>query len=209
MVGLLDALLAPVLCAGCGVPGSLWCTRCSAHPTRVLWRQCGIPVLSAYRFEGPIRRTIIDWKDEDSALASDRVAGWFERWLTALTAAMPDAVVVPIPSSPAANRHRGRDALLDVLSCVGAVPWLAPTRSRDDQAGLGRAARVRNLHGSMRWDGPPGRAVIVVDDVITTGSTMREAARALVAGGCREAVGFALASREHSNPVVDSSSGLC
>ncbi|WP_454261450.1 phosphoribosyltransferase family protein [Pseudoxanthomonas mexicana] len=58
----------------------------------------------------------------------------------------------------------------------------APTA---DQRLLGRTERAANVSGSMRARGAAGAAVIVVDDVVTTGATLVEAARALRAGGAR------------------------
>jgi predicted amidophosphoribosyltransferase len=64
------------------------------------------------------------------------------------------------------------------------VPALVHTRRVADQAHLGRAARAHNLAGSMAvapsWREVVGGATcVLVDDVVTTGSTLAEAARAL------------------------------
>jgi len=60
---------------------------------------------------------------------------------------------------------------------------LVPARAVRDQSGLTSVQRAANLHGAMRaTPGPPVR-VVVVDDVVTTGATLVEAARALVAQG--------------------------
>ena len=54
-----------------------------------------------------------------------------------------------------------------------------------DSAGLTTAARAANLDAAMRARPPrrDGRAAVVVDDIVTTGATLREAARALRAAG--------------------------
>ena len=200
MAPLLDALLAPPRCLGCGASGRPWCPDCAAtvrgSPVR---RSLGMPVLAVHRFDGPLRRAVIAWKEEGRAEARDLVRGWFGLALGPVLEAMPQSPVVPIPSSPAAERRRGALPLIDIL--MGVCPTrlrpdlLRAARQRADQAGLDRAGRTRNMQEAFRWCGGAGPAPIVVDDILTTGATMHAAAVTLRAAGVTEAVGFALAWR--------------
>ncbi|MEU9016312.1 phosphoribosyltransferase family protein [Actinomadura sp. NPDC048394] len=69
---------------------------------------------------------------------------------------------------------------------VVAVGGLRQCRRVADQAGLGAKARRDNLSGALEAVGRAplaGRRVVLVDDVITTGASLAEAARALRAAG--------------------------
>jgi predicted amidophosphoribosyltransferase len=67
---------------------------------------------------------------------------------------------------------------------------LAIARVAADQRGLDRAARRRNVENSLRARDVAGLRIVVIDDVVTTGATLEEAARALRAGGA-EVIGAA------------------
>ncbi|WP_084962140.1 ComF family protein [Thermoactinospora rubra] len=104
-------------------------------------------------------------------------------------------VLVPVPSASRTLRSRGHDPVGELaaraagLLCrtgraVAARPVLAQARPVGDQAGLTAARRAANLHGSLRVAHPVGAArAVLVDDVVTTGATIAEAARALRAAG--------------------------
>ena len=104
--------------------------------------------------------------------------------------------LVPVPSSPATVRARGFDATWALARRAAAHPTapaaldgpsvraqrlLGLSRRVQDQAGLGARARRDNLAGSFRVLRRPPAAtlVVLVDDVVTTGSSLVEAARAL------------------------------
>ena len=70
---------------------------------------------------------------------------------------------------------------------------LVRLRDTPSQTGLDAAARRRNVLGAMRARHSAPERVWLVDDVITTGATLREAARALRAAGARRVVALAAA----------------
>ncbi|HEX8972810.1 phosphoribosyltransferase family protein, partial [Oryzihumus sp.] len=86
------------------------------------------------------------------------------------------------------------------------APALALRRRVADQAGLGHRARAANLEHAMavrgRWQPVvAGATCLVLDDVLTTGATLLEAARALRAGGAAHvAVVTVAATRRHGIP---------
>jgi predicted amidophosphoribosyltransferase len=112
-------------------------------------------------------------------------------------------LVVPVPSSRAARRRRGEDtvrrlALLSVTRLRRAgighglrvVPALRLDRPVADQSRLSPAQRRVNLSEAFRVRAAAapavtGQACLLVDDVLTTGATLGEAARALGAEGAQ------------------------
>lgn len=204
-------IVAPRTCAACGDglgdgAGPV-CRRCAValatlvRPTRHVLEAGSCAVYSAVPYEGVVRSLLHTFKERgrtDAAIALAplvRLAA-----AAALHDTMPEAPVrlVPVPSSAAARGRRGYDHI-EVL-CRRAFPRSAPSpvlRVRAavrDQAALGAAERAANLEGSMRASRPFPASVLVVDDVATTGATLREAVRALDECGAR-VVGAAVIAR--------------
>jgi len=169
----------------------------------------GLPAVhAAGRYEGPLARIVAAYKDDDrrdcAVVLADLLAGAVDAAIRAspphlrvLAAGNGPLLLVPVPSSAAARRRRG-DAPLTTLAAGVAHGFgrdelvladaLVPRRRVADQAGLGARERAVNLEHSMRvrrrWEPVvAGSACVVVDDVLTTGATLVEAARALRSSG--------------------------
>jgi predicted amidophosphoribosyltransferase len=94
-------------------------------------------------------------------------------------------MLIPIPSRNSVARLRGRQFVLDLsrqLTEASALPTfeiLTHTRKVKDQSTLDSRARIENLTGSMKALRFLSGKAILIDDLVTTGVTLDEAARAL------------------------------
>lgn len=99
----------------------------------------------------------------------------------------PVEVVVPVPSEPGRVRRRGFDHTELLASAVGAVlarPVLRALRLRRGTPDRGRSTTTALPGGAIRAvTALAGRSVLVVDDVLTTGTTLRATAAALQDAG--------------------------
>ena len=183
-----------------------------------------MPPWSAGEYADPLRALVVDHKDHGrlalaaplgdllaaAVRAADRGAGGARKGGTLL--------LVPVPSHPAVVRRRGQDPLLRITRRAAAtlrrqgldvavVPALRVVDRPDDQAGLGADDRAANVAGRFAARerlaarcAAAGR-VLLVDDVVTTGSTLREAQRALEAVGVVvESAATVAATRRRSAP---------
>lgn len=104
-------------------------------------------------------------------------------------------LALPVPLHPRRLRERGYNQALELLRPITAalrlplaIDALRRERETTPQTGLDAVARRRNLRGAFAVDGDAvaGRCVLLMDDVVTTGTTASEAARALLRAGARE-----------------------
>ena len=199
-------LLLGGACVGCARPGRVLCDGCEAslpRRGRLSWPSptpAGLVSPYAAGDYDALLKVLVNAHKERGALALATPLG---RVLADVVIGLPGPavtpmVLVPVPSRAAVVRRRGHDPMLrvarvaaGVLRGRGADAWVArllvPAGRVRDQAGLDAVDRAANLAGTMRRRSAVrlGRAdrVVVVDDVLTTGSTVREAQRALEEGG--------------------------
>lgn len=177
-----------------------------------------VPVLAVLDNVGPAARVVVAWKDRGRLRLTDPLG----RLLAVGCSMVPvsaRAALVPVPTSRAQVRRRGADpmhllagrAVAD-LGAVGVdavlVPVLRRVRSTRDQAGLGAQERRANVTGAFAADHSAVarcvragiEEVLVVDDVLTTGASAREAVRALAAAGLRTSAVVVVAHTPRPGP---------
>jgi predicted amidophosphoribosyltransferase len=203
-----------LLCPGCvaDLGACLWPTGPAAVRPRPT--PAGLPpVHSAGRYAGSLAAVVTAYKDDGRRDCGGLLGALLAGALDAAVSGCPEltgllgrgdgpVLVVPVPSSAASRRRRG-DAPLLALAARAVTGFgraealladaLRPRRRVADQAGLGARERAVNLEHALtvrrRWEPVVRRsACVVVDDVLTTGSTLVEAARALRSGGAEVVV---------------------
>ncbi len=186
MRALLDAwaVVMPVECAGCGVADRSLCDECRrslAVELTVHSLADGTPVWAALRYEGPVRSALIAFKENGRT----DVARPLAVALAGALAAAPRHALAVVPTSGSAYRRRGYDPVRLLLAKARRKGARVLSReSGPRQKTLGQAERAKSVHGAMRvTEMVAGRRFVLVDDVLTTGATLQEAARAIRAAG--------------------------
>ena len=196
-------------CPGCGRTAVSLCPSCRSAlaPAPVPAPVEGIDVLRAWSsYHGPARAVVLALKRGGRRDLVRELAG-------ELAALAPPGIdlVTWVPASLEGRRQRGFDQGALLARALArrlerpALPLLTRPRAVRSQRGLSRAERLETVDLQAR------RAarghVLVVDDVVTTGASLRRAARALRAAGASGVSGVVVAVADRDRAVLTAGSG--
>ena len=205
----LSDLIYPAQCLGCRTLGFSLCPRCTRlWSGRPIYSQLsGVRLLTTTKYSEQVAPIVLAAKERGSLAAREILADSIARSVQALliesTANPYQALLLNIPSTQSAIRRRGENhswALLgEVQKClrrgdktgqweISRVSPFQLLRRVKDQSGLDPEERRQNLHMALTVPAEHfpilvSNNVVIVDDVVTSGSTCREAIRALLALG--------------------------
>jgi competence protein ComFC len=198
------------LCEGCAREVPL------AHDLAPPDPLAGFPACAACRYAGVVRDLVLQLKFGRDPHPATALGELLAGCLAASGFARDADSLVPVPLSRRRLRQRGFNQAERIARVVGqrlgipVIELLSRPLHRPPQADLGAEERARNVRGAFRGkDGAFGRAVLVLDDVITTGHTMAAAAAALEAAGARRVFLCAAAASgwQETLPALRSASG--
>lgn len=142
---------------------------------------------SMFLYQQPIRILISSLKFHSNHAAARLLGQLMSEHLRALNVVLPD-LIIPVPLHPNRLKQRGFNQSIELARGISAnlgVPMLLDRclRNRDTvaQTGLVSKQRRKNMRGAFSMKGPllENAQVAILDDVITTGSTVRELAKTL------------------------------
>ena len=214
-------LLLPLSCAVCGREGQLLCSACEPSLPRLEQPYCSIcawpgrrgvcsrctaspPAIgrigAPYLFEGAVREMVHSFKYGNFRAAAPTLGALMADHLK--RDPMSAGVLMPVPLHGGSERQRGynqAELLARAIAREGGTPLesraLRRTKKTPPQVSMdGYAQRIGNIQGAFGCDGDlRGVNVLLIDDVVTTGSTMSACAQALKASGAGSVWGLVLA----------------
>ncbi len=210
-MSILDFLF-PKKCVGCGKWGKYLCDRCFRqlkwlHPKVKLVGGGMDGLVSWVEYEGVARRAIVMLKFKFVSDLIEEVVGKILGERQDMREKFRGFTVVPVPLAQARERWRGFNQAAEIGRLV-ASRWslalsdlLVRVKNTGQQVGKSRKERLENVRGAfgLKTRDQLPRAVLLVDDVWTSGATMRAAASVLKRAGVKTVWGLALARRVGRN----------
>lgn len=189
---LLDIIL-PSKCAVCEMPGPNLCQVCEqgikANPHR--FQRGDLTGLAATNYSPEVSKLVVGFKEHGQFALAKQIGLLMHPLAAELSRLELPIELVPAPSRSKNFSKRGFTPSLLLAQQISSrlqgskvLNCLVLAEQVKDQVGLSRIEREVNLQGSIRVNQPVnGRIVVLVDDVVTTGATLRESKKALTLAG--------------------------
>ncbi|HOV32327.1 MAG TPA: ComF family protein [Candidatus Hydrogenedens sp.] len=185
-------------CSLCGVPhpaaigfgtrSNFPCKQCRNHPNPYIEN-----IQSPVVYKGIARDAILTFKFAKQILMAEPLGALLREWIEVEMSEQKFEIIVPVPLHPFRLRRRGfnqslllAQQIVDSFSGAKIVEALIRIRPTLTQTVLSVQERKKNIHGAFQVRNPDevkGKKVLLIDDIVTTATTVTECARVLKRSG--------------------------
>jgi len=178
-------------CARCALPLSATavealCGHCQTQP--LAFERC----LAPFTYRAPLDHLLLGLKF-NGRLAPARLLGeLMAQWLASMVDVPPDHIL-PVPLHASRLRERGFNQAVELARPIARrfdlplnLDGVRRVRATQPQSELSRKERLKNIKGAFEVSRPFHGQVVIIDDVMTTGSTAHELASVLLAAGAEQ-----------------------
>lgn len=197
-------LVLPRGCASCDKPDEVLCDDCAGllreYHTRSLPRSLLGATFACGTYQGGLRRAMLNWKDHGDEECDQMFLGAYSdlidraRMMPIFHKLNAQLLIIPAPSSPSSMRKRGRRHLwpiakglerilrqrgIDARASNALTISRVHNKSVQTSTAGERAARLTEHSIRAKRRNIQGKYILLVDDIVTTGTTMRRCAQAV------------------------------
>ncbi|PIR55200.1 hypothetical protein COU74_02240 [Candidatus Peregrinibacteria bacterium CG10_big_fil_rev_8_21_14_0_10_36_19] len=193
-VHIVESLIFPEFCLGCGVKDKILCMKCVAKLEFINGYEKGKgfyfdDLRWCLKYNAIFKKLIIHFKYK----RCEKLSVFFGNYLKEIYGFKKNSIVIPVPISRKRLCERGfnQAKLLALCFCtfnsgLKFCDYLVRKFDRPKQSLLRRSLRLNNLEGSIEINGNVnGKNIILIDDVATTCSTLNECSRILKEAGAK------------------------
>ncbi len=178
-------------CVRCALPLSAMaiealCGRCQTQPPA--FETC----LSPFHYQAPLDHLLRGLKFNGRLPQARLLGELMTQWLASVVEVPPEQII-PVPLHATRLRERGFNQAMELARPIARyfdVPLnlhgVRRTRATPPQSDLSRKERLKNIQGVFEVMQPMSGSVVIIDDVMTTGSTAHELAAALLNAGAEQ-----------------------
>ncbi|MCI1964673.1 MAG: ComF family protein [Oscillospiraceae bacterium] len=197
-------LLFPPHCVFCDkvlAPGTKICKTCAETVVPVRALRCmnpsgsgqNIPCIVLYFYDAQVRDSIIRFKFYGEKSNADFYAEQLSKWIGKQMPPLSFDFVTAVPISRERKKQRGynqSELIARKLAAGLGIPYeecLEKVVDNREQHRLPRRERMKNVTGVYRASGDqvPGKRILLLDDIVTTGATLCECAEVLLNAGAK------------------------
>ena len=201
MFSFLKSLLFPISCLVCHTDSGIWlCEHCKKNiiyePKQQNYSEINFPIYTLFHTNNTIRTVIhclkYKWIEEASSLFLPYIRDFLSRIDTERNET--NIICVPVPLHPKKLRKRGFNQSEKLIPSEFKKLSIQKIHNTPSQMGLSREQRLTNVKNAFQCNTSlsSNTVFIIIDDIITTGSTLNEVAKALKKSGGKHIIGLTL-----------------